>query len=99
MADADVIPIGGKGAAGRGSRTSPSAAARALAPATGRRAGGAKAARPPRAVRKPDPLEPAVEESLEELASVERDPGDGERAVSERDLERRVAELLAFLRR
>jgi 1-acyl-sn-glycerol-3-phosphate acyltransferase len=37
VADADIIPIGGKGAAGRGSRTSPSAAARALAPSTGRR--------------------------------------------------------------
>ena len=32
MADAEVIPIGGRGRPGRGSRTSPSAAARALAP-------------------------------------------------------------------
>ncbi len=32
MADAEVIPIGGRGRPGRGARTSPSAAARALAP-------------------------------------------------------------------
>lgn len=32
MADAEIIPIGGRGSPGRGSRTSPSAAARALAP-------------------------------------------------------------------
>jgi 1-acyl-sn-glycerol-3-phosphate acyltransferase len=38
MADADVIPIGGRGRPGRGSHTSPSAAARALAPSAPARA-------------------------------------------------------------
>jgi 1-acyl-sn-glycerol-3-phosphate acyltransferase len=36
VADAEIIPIGGRGRPGRGSRTSPSAAARALAPPSGR---------------------------------------------------------------
>ena len=38
MADADIIPIGNRGRPGRGSRTSPSAAARALAPPSAGRA-------------------------------------------------------------
>src|SRR4249919_3080119 len=46
MADAEVIPIGGRGRPGRGSRTSPSAAARALAPSPSRSGRAAKVESP-----------------------------------------------------
>jgi 1-acyl-sn-glycerol-3-phosphate acyltransferase len=57
VADAEVIPIGGRGRPGRGSRTSPSAAARALAPSKGR------AERPRR----------VTDESVESVESAEPD--------------------------
>ncbi len=60
MADAEVIPIGGRGRPGRGSRTSPSAAARALAPSA-RPARTTAADKPPQPEQTaPDTTEPAA---------------------------------------
>jgi 1-acyl-sn-glycerol-3-phosphate acyltransferase len=109
VADADVIPIGGRGEPGRGARTTPSAAARALAPTTKRpvkKTPVKKAAPVKRAVpvkraaplKKPKPV-------VEELPSIDADEvagavEDAARATfGDADWERRVAELLAFLRR
>lgn len=96
MADANVIPIGSRGRPGRGSRTTPSAAARSLAPA---------ASLPLEAGELPEERLPGVEPeqsaTAEEFAADVADaaaqaaqqvPGDG-------SWERRLAELLAFARR
>ncbi|MDX6308090.1 MAG: hypothetical protein QOI06_1136 [Nocardioidaceae bacterium] len=132
MPDAEIIPIGGKARPGRGSRTSPSAAARALAPAEGRadkpprptgrgrrttppppdpaaQAGGffPDDAAPSRATSSWDaPLEPEATRAPEDTPVPEDTfaPGGAGPAplrgepVGGSDLERRVAELLAFLR-
>jgi 1-acyl-sn-glycerol-3-phosphate acyltransferase len=100
MTDAQVIPIGSGGRPGRGTgrRTTPSAAARSLAGSG-------------RTKRKPEP-EPAVEaeqprtdreEPAEQVAAVaESQFAALEKAIRDTfgdDAERKVAELLAFLRR
>jgi 1-acyl-sn-glycerol-3-phosphate acyltransferase len=100
MTDAQVIPIGSGGRPGRGTgrRTTPSAAARSLAGSG-------------RAKRKPEP-EPAVgaeqprtdrEEPAEQVAAAAESQFAGlEKAIRDAfgdDAERKVAELLAFLRR
>jgi 1-acyl-sn-glycerol-3-phosphate acyltransferase len=97
MTDAQVIPIGSGGRPGRGSgrRTTPSAAARSLAGKSGRSG-------------KPKPEEPAVETEQQPTAPVP--PPEEvhqrfaalEKAIRDtfgEDAERKVAELLAFLRR
>ncbi|MEU8227480.1 lysophospholipid acyltransferase family protein [Kribbella sp. NPDC048915] len=106
MADADVIPIGSGGRPGRGSgrRTTPSAAARALAGDAGRakksrnRASDASTDRPG-AEGDPGVEAPATEERPAEapfdFAGLER----AVRSLFGEDGERRVAEWLAFLRR
>jgi 1-acyl-sn-glycerol-3-phosphate acyltransferase len=103
VADADVIPIGAGGRPGRGSgrRTTPSAAARALAGAGGRSKKTPKAPKPA--------VEPPVAEQVEVVPEVDvpaaaasLDFAGLERVVRElfgADGERRVAEWLAFLRR
>ncbi|MFG1815954.1 lysophospholipid acyltransferase family protein [Kribbella sp. NPDC049174] len=101
MADADVIPIGSGGRPGRGSgrRTTPSAAARALA---GPRAGRSAKKKPASSQTAELPIEPVVEDLPLVEAPAALDFAGLERVV--RDLfgeegERRVAEWLAFLRR
>jgi 1-acyl-sn-glycerol-3-phosphate acyltransferase len=97
VADADVIPIGSGGRPGRGSgrRTTPSAAARALA--------GPGAARSRKKNSEPDPsFEEAFEEPREQVTVVSEQFAGFEQLV--RDTlgaggERKVAEFLAFLRR
>ena len=73
MADAEVIQLGSRGAAGRGSRTAPSKAARGLAASGGRRKPTrARAATPmeePSAL--PDPLDSAPEVPGEKVAAEE----------------------------
>ncbi|TDD30832.1 acyltransferase family protein [Kribbella turkmenica] len=104
MADADVIPIGSGGRPGRGSgrRTTPSAAARALAgPGVNRRNGRPSNQRPESAADVPaEPID------AEDVPLVEGPPpfdfAGLERVVRDlfgEDGERRVAEWLAFLRR
>lgn len=101
MADADVIPIGGRGRPGRGSRTTPSSAARALAGAAPaaqsqpRKSGESK----PKGQRGSVVREPTEGGALraEHLADA---VSDAAREVFGTDgWERRLAELLAFLRR
>jgi 1-acyl-sn-glycerol-3-phosphate acyltransferase len=111
--DAEVIPIGGRGRPGRGSRTSPSTAARALAPQPT-----AKRAPRPRIEKKTDdgqrpPARKATSATTsgavppEAAASATIDAGDLADAIvdgaketfGEADWERRLAELLAFMRR
>ncbi|MEJ7628041.1 MAG: lysophospholipid acyltransferase family protein [Nocardioidaceae bacterium] len=102
MPDAEIIPIGGVAAPGRGSRTSPSAAARALAP------GGTTAKVPPRGRR--DSMRETGEEARARAEPLRAEPlraddladavADAARDVfGETGWERRLAELLAFLRR
>ncbi|MEU4287014.1 lysophospholipid acyltransferase family protein [Kribbella sp. NPDC026596] len=78
MADADVIPIGAGGRPGRGSgrRTTPSAAARALAGQSG--AAGAKKKARPAAGKREDAAKPGAAERLAEPAEIQLDttPGD-----------------------
>ena len=101
MADADVIPIGGRGRPGRGSRTTPSSAARALAGAAPaaqsrpRKSGESK----PKGDRGNVVREPTEGGALraEHLADA---VSDAAREVFGTDgWERRLAEWLAFLRR
>ncbi|MGY4767101.1 lysophospholipid acyltransferase family protein [Kribbella sp. CWNU-51] len=103
MADADVIPIGAGGRPGRGSgrRTTPSAAARALARPGARSKKTAKAGKP--AVETPvEPVEVVAPEVDVPAAPASLDFAGFERVVRElfgADGERRVAQWLAFLRR
>jgi 1-acyl-sn-glycerol-3-phosphate acyltransferase len=120
--DADVIPIGGRGRPGRGSPTSPSAAARALAPdrAATRAAGRSerKAPEPPPAQQKKPPTPrkstrraakgagatalPAAEpvEPVVDAADVADAIADAAKAtLGEPEWQRRLAEMLAFVRR
>ncbi len=103
MADADIIPIGGRGRPGRGSRTSPTAAARALAP------------KPTTSTRKQAPPEPPTEAPPvgpqptvgPEPSQRRVDVGEAVEAVmtaarqvfGDASWERRLAEMLAFARR
>lgn len=67
MADADIIPIGGRGAPGRGSATTPSAAARALAPkATAKRSANKAAAKPVKKTVKIAADQPVVDAPVSE---------------------------------
>ncbi|MGW1340356.1 lysophospholipid acyltransferase family protein [Kribbella sp. NPDC002412] len=102
MADADVIPIGSGGRPGRGSgrRTTPSAAARALAGSSSKR----KPARGKAAETAAEPVGvvPDVEDTPMIEAPAAFDFAGLERVVRELfgdEGERRVAEWLAFLRR
>ncbi|MFI6828927.1 lysophospholipid acyltransferase family protein [Kribbella sp. NPDC050241] len=101
MVDAEVIPIGAGGRPGRGSgrRTTPSAAARALAgPGTRLKKKGKRSVEPPAAEpveAGPRPQEPVVEAAPLDFAGLERVV----RELFGEDGERRVAEWLAFLRR
>ncbi|WP_427888374.1 lysophospholipid acyltransferase family protein [Kribbella sp. GL6] len=106
MADADIIPIGTAGHPGRGTprRTTPSAAARALA---------GEQARPKKNNRKPSKTQETAAETeepaVESQAYTEERPTEpgldfgrlesGVRELFGADGERRVAEWLAFLRR
>ncbi len=95
MADADVIPIGGRGRPGRGSRTSPSAAARALAPAASKPAApGAGAKLHPALVsdvgRQPEHPAEDIADSVRDAAAEVFGAG---------DWERQLAHLLALVRR
>jgi hypothetical protein len=102
VADAEVIPIGSGGRPGRGSgrRTTPSAAARALAgPGAGRSSSKKKPAAKPAAEV---PVEPVVDDVPAVEAAAGLDFAGLERVVRElfgEEGERRVAEWLAFLRR
>jgi 1-acyl-sn-glycerol-3-phosphate acyltransferase len=111
--DADVIPIGGRGRPGRGSRTSPSAAARALAPQPEATRAAATPTEPaaeasPKRPRKtsprrsasktstpPQPDRPVVDAS--DLADAIVDGA--KETFGDADWQRRLAELMAFLRR
>ncbi|MDP9317799.1 MAG: acyltransferase family protein [Actinomycetota bacterium] len=100
MPDAEIIPIGAKAAAGRGSRTSPTAAARALAPAASKpkprsRRVAAKAGEPLSGVvadETPDPKPVPADDVTEAIADA------AEEVFGESGWERRLAETLAFLR-
>jgi 1-acyl-sn-glycerol-3-phosphate acyltransferase len=97
--DADVIPIGGRGRPGRGSRTPPSAAARALAPQPAAKALEAGAPRPrparKRAAKPAAVAAPAVDAS--DLADAIADGA--KETFGDAEWQRRLAEALAFLRR
>jgi 1-acyl-sn-glycerol-3-phosphate acyltransferase len=105
--DAEIIPIGGSGPAGRGSRTSPSAAARALAPPLANKTAAvrrAPRAKPKLAAAKLAEAKVAEAEPLhvEHSSPVESPSQTGQAEASsaeEPDLERRIAEFLAFVRR
>ncbi|WP_350280691.1 lysophospholipid acyltransferase family protein [Kribbella sp. HUAS MG21] len=116
MADADVIPIGSGGRPGRGSgrRTTPSAAARALAGqgTAGSANGRAKASRGPKSGRakQPEAADQTVDAATELPTAGVGAPDPAEtldfarlgqvvRELFGEDGERRVAEWLAFLRR
>jgi 1-acyl-sn-glycerol-3-phosphate acyltransferase len=94
MADADVIAIGGRGKPGRGSRISPTAAARALAPP------GKKT--PPEASAKSRPTVVPIEGRqpkyrAEDIADSVRDAS--AQVLGAGDWEHRLAHFLAFVRR
>ena len=114
MPDAEIVPIGAKATAGRGSRTSPSAAARALAAPIG------SAAAADRSSRQPVPESPVPESPVPESPAAPEDAAvlspddtalpsaddaadsiaDAAREVfGETGWERRLAETLALLRR
>jgi 1-acyl-sn-glycerol-3-phosphate acyltransferase len=111
--DAEVIPIGGRGRPGRGSRTSPSAAARALAPPPAAERAAAVPTEPaaeaapkrprkasprrsaPKPATPPPPVQPVVDAS--DLADAIVDGA--KETFGDADWQRRLAELLAFLRR
>ncbi len=70
MADAEIIQLGSRGPAGRGSRSTPSTAARGLAPEAGRATPRARPSRPPSAPRpapEPEPEFTAPEPPPEEV--------------------------------
>ncbi|MBA2772983.1 MAG: acyltransferase family protein, partial [Nocardioidaceae bacterium] len=93
MADADVIPIGGRGRPGRGSSTSPTAAARALAaPAAG-----------PRRRRPPEP-DVVTREGAEQRTYRAEDIADAVRDAANETFgpngwEQQLAQTLAIVRR
>jgi 1-acyl-sn-glycerol-3-phosphate acyltransferase len=104
--DADVIPIGGRGRPGRGSRTSPSAAARALAPQPVPKRADAAPEKPPAPPRKTAPRRKAAKpvappsQPVVDASDLADAIADGARdTFGEADWQRRLAELLAFARR
>lgn len=103
MADAEVIPIGSGGRPGRGSgrRTTPSAAARALAGSSSKRRKSARG-KAPETAAEPVGVVPEAEDIPVLEAPAAFDFAGLERVVRELfgdEGERRVAEWLAFLRR
>ncbi len=101
MTDAQVIPIGSGGRPGRGTgrRTTPSAAARSLAGSSGKSGRSRKKAEPETVEAEPaatdQPAEQATADAPQQFAALER----AIRDTFGDDAERKVAELLAFLRR